>query len=198
MSQIKFDLSPIAATISDAASAQAHATNQWKKAGSAAAKAGVTSDMLIKPTEKKPNDIYNESAYTQIVGFIVQGVSARIKTLTLPSGKYTVAEMLALSRDSLRDIDDPVMKSMRRDYMQEITGTYMSRIRNYIDRANGIVKDKGSKGDADTETSAESTDPIVVIQGIVNKATQIVDVVDVDRFQNAGLEMIALLRKHRK
>jgi hypothetical protein len=211
MSQKQFDLSPVASTVSDAASAEHTARDKWSRAGKALAKIGIVSGMLVKPTESKPNDLFNESVYDQVRGFIVQGISASKKGMTFstvvpgsvsadnPKGstKWSVADLLGLSRESLRDIDDDVLKTQRREYMQLIDGTMISRIRAYIDKANGVEKAREPKA-TKTDAPTESTDPIVIIQGIINKATTVVDVVDVDRFQNAGLEMIALLRKHRK
>jgi hypothetical protein len=211
MSQKQFDLSPVASTVSDAASAEHTAKDKWLRAGKALAKMGLVSEMLVKPTDKYPNDMFNESVYDQVRGFIVQGISASKKGMTFstvlpgsisadnPKGstKWTVADLLGLSRDSLRDIDDDVLKTQRREYMQAVDGPYINRIRQYIDRGNGIEKKREPKA-TKTDAPAESTDPIVIIQGIINKATQIVDVADVDRLQNAGLEMIALIRKHRK
>jgi len=213
MSQVQFDLSPAASVLSDAASAESTARDKWSRAGKALAKMGLVSEMLVKSTDKHSNALWNQSVYTQVRGFIIQGVSASKKSVTLvttvpgsvsaesPKGsnKWTVAMLLDLTTDQLREIDDDVLKSLRREYMQLVDGTMMSRVKTHIDKANGIVKTKGSKGSDSADTApAESTDPIVIIQGIINKATQIVDVADVDRFQNAGLEMIALLRKHRK
>jgi hypothetical protein len=211
MSQIKFDLSPVASTVSDAASAEHTAKDKWLRAGKALAKMGIVSEMLVKPTESKPNDTFNESVYDQVRGFIIQGISASKKGMTFstvlpgsisadnPKGstKWTVADLLGLSRESLREIDDDVLKTQRREYMQAVDGPYINRIRQYIDRGNGIEKKREPKA-TKTDAPAESTDPIVVIQGLLAKKTILVDVADVDRFENAGLEMIALLRKHRK
>jgi hypothetical protein len=212
MSQKQFDLSPAASVLSDAASAESTARDKWSRAGKALAKMGLVSEMLVKSTDKHPNALWNQSVYTQVRGFIIQGISASKKPVTLSttvpgsvsaespkgSNKWSVAMLLDLTTDQLREIDDDVLKSLRREYMQLVDGTMMSRVKTHIDKANGIVKTKGSKGSASTDTPTESVDPIVWIQDLINKATTVVDVADVDRFQNAGLEMIALLRKHRK
>ena len=211
MSQMKFDLTPIAATISDAAASEHTARDKWSRAGKALAKTGIVSGMLVKSTEKNPNELWNESVHDQVRGFIIQGVSASKKGMTFQSivpgsvseeatkgsNKWTVAGLLGLTRDQLRDIDDDVLKTQRREYMQLIDGPMMSRIRVYIDKANGIetTREKKEKGNDKTEVS---DDPIVKIQGWINNATKMVDVTDVDRFQDAGLTMIALLRKMRK
>jgi len=211
MSQVKFDLTPIAATISDAAASEHTARDKWSRAGRALAKAGIVSGMLVKSTENNPNDLWDQSVHNQVRGFIVQGVSASKKVMTFQSivpgsvseeapkgsNKWTVANLLALTRDQLRDIDDDVLKTQRREYMQLVDGPMMSRIRVYIDKANGVEKTREPKG-AKTQAPAESADPIVTIQGWVANATKMVDIADVDRFKDAGLEMIACLRRIRK
>jgi len=211
MSPMKFDLTPIAATISDAAASEHTARDKWSRAGKALAKAGIVSGMLVKSTEKNPNELWNESVHDQVRRFIVQGVSASKKGMTFQSvvpgsvseeapkgsNRWTVADLLGLTRDQLRDIDDDVLKTQRREYMQLVDGPMMSRIRVYIDKANGVEKTREKKEKVE-DKAAGSDDPIVTIQGWVNTATKMVDVADVHSFQDAGLTMIALLRKHRK
>ena len=211
MSQMKFDLTPIAAAVSDAAAAEHGARDKWSRAGKALAKAGIVSGMLVKSTEKNPNELWNESVHDQVRGFIVQGVSASKKGMTFQSivpgsvsetspkgsNRWTVADLLGLTRDQLRDIDDDVLKTQRRTYMQLIDGPMMSRVRQYIDTANGVEKTREKKEKVEDKT-AGSDDPIVLIQGLLARKTKLVDVTDVDRFEDAGLTMIALLRKMRK
>jgi len=207
----KFDLSPVAAAVSDAAGAETTARDKWSRAGKALAKAGITSDMLVKATEKKPNDAYEPEVLTQVRAFIIQGVSVAKKNLTFDavvpgsvseecpkgSSKWTVALLLSLSKEQLREIDDDILKTQRRVYMQLIDGPMINRIRAYIDKANGVEKPKGEKGDKE-ETKTESADPIVILQGWTAAATKMVDVADVDRFKDAAFEMIACLRRIRK
>ena len=211
MSQMKFDLTPIAAAVSDAAAAEHGARDKWSRAGKALAKAGIVSGMLVKSTEKNPNELWNESVHDQVRGFIIQGVSASKKGMTFQSivpgsvsetspkgsNRWTVADLLGLTRDQLRDIDDDVLKTQRRTYMQLIDGPMMSRVRQYIDTANGVEKTREKKEKVEDKT-AGSDDPIVLIQGLLARKTKLVDVTDVDRFEDAGLTMIALLRKMRK
>lgn len=199
-----------AAALSDAASYEHAARDRWVKAGKVLAKAGITSMMLVKSTEKHPNDAFNAEALEAVRAAVIQGVSASKKSLQFSTAvpgtinaenikgqtKWTVADLLALRTEQLREIDDDILKKMRRDYMQLVDGPMMSRVREYIDRANGVEKKREKKTETKTET--ETADPIVLIQGWVNQATKMVDVADVDRFQNAGLEMIALIRKNRK
>jgi uncharacterized protein related to proFAR isomerase len=81
--------------------------------------------------------------------------------------------------------------------MQLIDGPMMSRVRQYIDTANGVEKTREKKEKTDGKTEV-SDDPIVLIQGLMARKTKLVDVADVDRFESAGLEMIALMRRVRK
>jgi hypothetical protein len=212
MSQKQFDLSPAGAVLSDAASAEHTAKDKWLRAGKALAKMGLVSEMLVKPTDKYPNNTFNQSVYDQVRGFIIQGISASKKGMIFstvvpgsisadnPKGttKWTVADLLGLSRESLRDIDDDVLKTQRREYMQQVDGTYINRIRYYIDRGNGIERKREPKGAKTDDKPAASDDPIVTIQGWIAAATKMVDVADVDRFKDAGLEMIACMRRVRK
>ena len=207
----QFQLTAVAAAaLSDAASAEHTARDRWVKAGKALAKASMTSIMLVKATEKHPNDAFNADALEAVRAAVIQGVSASKKSMQFSTAvpgsvnaenvkgqtRWTVADLLGLRTDQLREIDDDVLKTQRRVFMQLIDGPMLSRVRDYIDRANGVEKKKEKK--AETETKTESVDPIVIIQGYINQATKMGDVADVDRFQNAGLEMIALMRKMRK
>lgn len=196
--------------VSDAAGAETQARDKWLRAGKALAKAGVTSQMLVKATEKHPNDAYDAAVLDSVRTFIIQGVSVAKKNLTFDSivpgsicaetpkgsNKWTVALLLSLNKDQLREIDDDVLKTQRRVYMQLVDGPMISRIRTYIDQANGIEKTRGEKKETG-ETKTESTDPIVILQGWTANATKMVDVGDVDRFKDAAFEMIACLRRVR-
>jgi hypothetical protein len=197
--------------VSDAAGAEATARDKWSRAGKALAKAGVTSQMLVKATEKQPNDAYDPSLYETVRSFIIQGVSVAKKNLTFTttvpgsvceenpkgSNRWTVALLLGLDRDQLREIDDDILKSVRRDYMQMIDGPMISRIRMYVDKANGVEKPRENKKEK-AESESETVDPIVILQGWTANAVKMVDVSDVQRFQDAAFEMIACLRRIRK
>ena len=198
-------------TVSDAAGAEAAARDKWLRAGKALAKAGATSQMLVRATEKHPNDAFDQHLYDTVRGFIIQGVSVAKKNLMFTaivpgsvceenpkgSNKWTVSTLLALTKEQLRDIDDDVLKTQRRVYMQMVDGPMLSRIREYVDRANGIEKTREKKNDKGEEKT-ESSDPIVVLQGWIANAVKMVDVTDVDRFKDSGLEMIACLRRVKK
>jgi hypothetical protein len=103
--------------------------------------------------------------------------------------------VLLVTGSAVSDLDDT--ERGIRDRRLANYGTYTSLVAKHLRKMEDPTlrgKGNGKKADAPTEP----VDPIVWIQDLINKATQIVDVGDVDRFQNAGLEMIALLRKHRK
>lgn len=198
-------------TVSDAAGAEQMARDKWLRAGKALAKAGVTSEMLIKSTEKNHNEVFDAAVLDSVRTFIIQGVSVAKKNLTFDtlvpgsvsaetpkgSNRWTVSLLLGLTREQLRDIDDDILKTQRRVYMQLIDGPMINRIRTYIDQANGIQKTRGEKKEKE-ESKTESTDPIVILQGWTAAATKMVDVADVDRFKDAAFEMIACLRRIRK
>ena len=201
------DLTPVAAAVSDAAGAETGARDKWVKAGKALAKAGVTSPMLVKGTEKNPNDAFDAAVLAQVRTFIVQGVSVAKKTLTFAtsvpgsvsaecpkgSNKWTVASLLDLTRDQLREIDDDILKTQRRAYMQLVDGPMMSRVREYVDRANGIERIREPKGNKNAEPAPTDTDPKTIIRGWIAKKTEMVSIDAVDRFENALLEALACL-----
>lgn len=205
-----FDLSPVAAAVSDAAGAEVGARDKWVRAGKALAKAGVTSQMLVKATDKHPNDAYDAGVLAQVRSFIVQGVSVARKTMTFSaivpgsvsadtpkgSNKWTVAALVSLTRDQLREIDDDVLKTQRRVYLQLIDGPMISRVRDYVDRANGIEKTREKK-EKPNALAAESQDPVTIIRGWIANKTKMVDIGSVDRFENALTEALACLATKR-
>ena len=206
----QFQLTAVAAAaVSDAASAEHTARDRWVKAGKALAKAGITSMMLVKSTEKHPNDAFNAEALEAVRAAVIQGVSASKKSLQFSTAipgtinaenikgqtKWTVADLLNLRTDQLREIDDDILKKMRRDYMQLVDGPMLSRVRDYIDRANGIEKKREKKTETKTET--ETADPVTMLRGLLAKKTILVDITDVDRFENALTEAIVCLTRKR-
>lgn len=167
-----FNLNPIAAACGaqsavfvDAASAEHQARDRWVKAAKVAIKAGVTVAMLTKGTEKAPNPQYDKDVVAVLRGCIVNGVSASKKGMkfssALPgaagadivSGKmhiWTVNDLMALTTAQLRDIDDDVLKTQRRAFMQLIDGPMMSRLKGHIDKIENPEKLRGTKGKNET------------------------------------------------
>lgn len=203
MSQIK--LSPVAATVAEqcgtvvaaAVNAENSARDKWAKAGKALYKAGARVEALTKGTKDEPNPAQDDSLIETVERMIVDACTASYKPLKFDSGSYTIGALLALTREELREADDKVL-SQTKQYWQRQIGSLFNLVRKYVDRVQNPDKPRGKKKAAATATTPEATDPIVLIQGWVNQATKMVDVADVDRFQNAGLEMIALIRKNRK
>lgn len=216
MSQsVKFDLSPIASTISDAASSETTTRDKWLRAAKAMHKAGLTPEMLVKGTEKAPNEQYNESAFSQVRSFIVQGVSAAKKTLKFstvvpgsicaetPKGSHnwTVAALLDLTREQLKEIDDDVLKTQRRAYMQLVDGAMMGRVRSYLDRECNPEKHREARA---AKTDQKVTEPTTMRGDTVEGArlmlnalragkTKVVSAAALDAYENALTEALALL-----
>lgn len=162
-----FNLNPVAAACGaqasvfiDAASAEHAARDRWVKAAKVAVKAGVTVAMLTKGTEKAPNPQYDKDVVAVLRGCIVNGVSASKKGMKfsspLPSatgadivaGKmhvWTVNDLLALTTAQLRDIEDDVLKTQRRAFMQLVDGPMMSRLKGHIDKIENPDKQRGTK-----------------------------------------------------
>lgn len=149
-----------AAVYVDAASAEHAARDRWVKAAKTAVKDGVTVAMLVKGTEKAPNPQFDKEVLAVLRACIINGVSASKKGMKfsapLPgatgaeivAGKmhsWTVNDLLALTTAQLRDIDDDVLKTQRRAYMQLVDGPMMSRLRGYIDRIENPDKQRGTK-----------------------------------------------------
>jgi hypothetical protein len=184
--------------VASAVNAENTARDRWSKAGKALYKAGARVEALTKGTKDEPNPSQDDSLIETIEKMITEALSASVKPMKFGGGTYTVGELLNMTREALREADDKVL-SQTRKYWQQQVGSIFGLVRRYVDRVQNPdkVRTKGTGKKAET-TTAESVDPIVWIQDLINKATTVVDVADVDRFQNAGLEMIALLRKHRK
>ncbi len=171
-----FNLNPIAAAcgaqaavFSDAASAEHQARDRWVKAAKVGVKAGVKLVMLIKGTEKEPNAHYDPQVVDVIRTAIITGVSASKKGMkfstALPSstgaemvsGKmhtWTVADLLGLTRDQLRDIDDDVLKTQRRTFMQLVDGPMMSRLRSHIDKLENPDKARNARTEKTADKAA--------------------------------------------
>lgn len=202
MTQVKMSAVAVAVAescgtvVSAAVNAENSARDKWAKAGKALYKAGARVEALTKGTKDEPNPAQDDSLIDTVERMIVDALTACVKPMKFGTESYTVGALLALTRDELRDADDKVL-SQTRKYWQQQVGSLFGLVRRYIDRVQNPDKVRGTKK-AKTETKTEETDPIVIIQGYVNAATKMVDVADVDRFQNAGLEMIALIRKNRK
>jgi hypothetical protein len=194
MSQMK--LSAVAAAVveqcgtvvASAVNAENTARDRWAKAGKALYKAGARVEALTKGTKEEPNPAQDDSLIDAIQTMIIEALSASVKPMRFDGEQFT--------REELREYDNKVL-SQTRKYWQQQVGSIFGLVRRYVDRVQNPDKARGKKEKKADDKVATTDDPIVTIQGWVANATKMVDVADVDRFKDAGLEMIALLRKHR-
>jgi hypothetical protein len=164
----KFDLSMIAPTISDAAAAEHQTRDKWVRVGKGLHKAGVTVGMLIRPTEKNPNPQFDAGVFVQVRTAIIQGVSAAKRPMTFTdivpgtisaenpkgSNKWSVADLLALTGEQLKECEDDVLRTQRRKYVQLIDGPMMGRVRSYLDREENPDRVRSPKAAKAEEKSA--------------------------------------------
>lgn len=158
------------ADISSAVSAEVKVTDKWVALGRALYTDGVRVAMLVKSTEKSPNPLADETLINTIMQFVVAGLSSARKGLEYRTpnprapGKeqvrghhrWTVSDLLSLSAEEVRAIEDETLKNARRHY-QQIAGTMLNRIRFYVDRQENPDKTRESgKGKGKTETKAET------------------------------------------
>ena len=184
--------------VSAAVNAENQARDKWAKAGKALYKAGVRVEALTKGTKEEPNPAQDDSLIETVERMIIDALTACVKPMRFGSETFTVGALLALTREELRDHDDKVLSQTRR-YWQQQVGSLFNLVRRYVDRVQNPDKTIGpKKKKTEKAQSAESTDPIVTIQGWINNATKMVDVADVDRFKDSAFEMIACLRRVRK
>lgn len=162
--------------LSKADDIQAKANRTWAKISQLFWKAGVRAGHL-SGTTKVPEHY------------------AAAKRAVIESWPANHQRLLAIKGQDVADLSDSE-QGLRAKRQADI-GAYIGLIVRHL-RKMEDPKARGPKNKGGEETKSEVADPIVVIQGYVNAATKMVDVADVDRFQNAGLEMIALLRKNRK
>ena len=183
--------------VSAAVNAENSARDKWAKAGKALYKAGARVEALTKGTKDEPNPTQDDSLIETVEGMIVDALTACVKPMKFGAESYTVGALLSMTREELRDADDKVLSQTRR-YWQQQVGSLFGLVRRYVDRVQNPDKTQAPKGKDKKETKSESVDPIVTIQGWVANATRMVDIADVDRFKDSGLEMIACLRRGRK
>jgi hypothetical protein len=183
-------------TLASAVNAENTARNRWEKAAKALFKAGVRVEALTKGTKDKPNPAQDDSLIATIERMITEALSASEKPMKFGVQSYTVGELVGMSREALRDADDKVLSQTRRYWQQQI-GSIFGVMRKHVDRVQNPDKARNKK-DKTEEKPAESTDPITILQGFAANKTKLVDVANVDKFENALMECIALIRAHRK
>jgi hypothetical protein len=180
MSQVK--LSVVAQTvgthgdvIAAAVSSEVKARDKWLVLGKTLYEDGVRVAMLVPDTEKHPNPENDPGLCATIEGFIIAGLSASKRTLKFDSpnpraagaaqtGKgphaWTIGDLLSLTREELRLIDDETLKASRR-YWQQYLGAMFSKVRTYVDRFENPDKSRAAKAEKKAEKAqAEAAMPI--------------------------------------
>ena len=126
--------------------------------------------MLERGTEKAPNADFVAIVYETVRQYILSGVSASKKAQKFsavhPDAKgeealkggalWTVAQLVNLSKDQLRSIDDDMLRTMRRQYMQLIDGTMMGRLRQYLDRIENPDAKRGARSNEKAKPAADA------------------------------------------
>jgi hypothetical protein len=176
-----------------AVTAQNGADGKWERAARSLYKQGARVEMLRR-SPKGPD--FDGSLESVVEAFIVQAMTASTKPFKFSAGSFTFAEILGLGRDQLRELDDKVISNTKRTCIQTVASRYGLMVR-HLDRFQNPDKVREEKK-AKKEESAESSDPIVILQGFAANAAKMVDIADVDRFKDSAFEMIACLRRVRK
>jgi hypothetical protein len=180
-----------------AVTAQNSADGKWERAARSLFKQGARVEML----KRKPRGPeFDGSLETVVEAFIVQAMTASTKPFKFSAGSFTFAQILDLDRHQLRELDDKVISATKVDCIRTVASRYGLIVR-HLDKFQNPIKvqeERDAAKAAKEETKSETVDPIVTIQGWINQATKMVDVTDVSRFQDAGHEMIACLRRIRK
>ena len=182
--------------VAAAVNAENQARDKWAKAGKAVYKAGARVEALTKGTKDEPNPAQDDSLIETVEQMIIDACTASVKPFKFDGGTYTFAELLNMTREALREADNKVLSQTRRACQQQV-GSLFGLVRRYVDRVQNPDKERGTKK-TKKEEKAESTDPIVILQGFAANATRMVDIADVDRFKDSAFEMIACLRRVRK
>ena len=161
-----------ASPVADAASSEHTTIEKWVKVGKLLYKLGVRVEHLVKGTKEEPNPAYSADVQATLRRMVITGVSASKKTVKFStphpgaegadsmektSYPWTIAQLLALTTDQLRAIDDDVLKAVRRRYMMLVDGPMMSRIRNHIDKVQNPDKVRDAKTASKT---AKKTDAV--------------------------------------
>ena len=160
------------AAVSTASSMQTKTNDKWVHAATLAFKSGVTVAMITKPTEEEPNPQFDEENYTKLWDATMLGVSAgkgelkfaeanpfatgaeqlgisttatgRRRTKKKEFHRWTVQQVLALDKAGLRLVTDPILRTQRKVFQQNV-GTMMNALRRYIDRLENPDKERAAK-----------------------------------------------------
>ena len=120
---------------------------------------------------------------------------AAVKRAVIESWPANHQRLLAIKGHDVAELSD-AEQGLRAKRQRDI-GAYIGLIARHL-RKLGDPKARGTKKAEAEQKVIEAADPVVILQGMIAKKTTLVDVANVDRFENAALEMIALIRAHRK
>ena len=205
MSQLK--LSTVAAAVAESCTGVvAEAVNQenkardrWAKAGKALFQAGARVEALTKGTKDKPNPQQDDSLIAIVERMIVDALTASKKPEKYIIGSetraFTFGELLALTREDLREIDTKAVSDAKRRCIQEV-GSLFGLVRRYVDRVQNPDKAR-EKGNKKAEPAKGEADPVTIIRGWIANKTKMVDIANVDRFENALTEALVCLTAKR-
>ena len=205
MSQLK--LSTVAAAVAEscgkdvaaAVNAENAARDKWAKAGKALFKAGARVEALKKGAKDEPNPQQDDSLIQTVERMIVDALTASRKPeVYIIAGKpraFTFAELLALTREDLREIDTKSVSDAKRRCIQDV-GSLFGLVRRYVDRVQNPDKAR-AKGNKKAEPAKAETDPVTIIRGWIANKTKMVDIANVDRFENALTEALVCLTTKR-
>lgn len=182
--------------VSAAVNAENTARDKWAKAGKALFKAGARVEALTKGTKEEPNPAQDDSLIEAVLSIIVDALTASVKPMKFDGATYTVGALLNLTREELRDADNKVL-SQTRKYWQQQVGSLFNLVRRYVDKVQNPDKSRGAKVKGDKAAAAAEVDAVTFLRGLIAKKSTIVDIADVDRFENSLTEALACLTRKR-
>lgn len=146
--------------------AQVAVNDQWVKLGKLLFKGGVTTESLTKPTEKRPNKVFDEDAFRILRDYVVAGVSAKRKPEAFPyipksaagavqvSGKghrWTVAEIVTTDAAYMREHDVSETFRAVRARLLALIDQLIGKVIAYVNREQNPDAARGVKGKGKTD-----------------------------------------------
>ena len=191
-----------ATVVASAVNSENTARDRWVRAAKALYKAGARVEALTKGTKDEPNEAEDASLIGAIQKMIVDALSASVKPMKFAGVTYTVGELLALSREALREADDTVL-SQTRKYWQQQLGSYFALVRRYVDRVQNPDKPRGTKSEGKEKKEETPADgPTVWIQQLENikakaAAQKSWKAEDIVALQDSATTMLALIKRNK-
>jgi hypothetical protein len=159
------DLSPLAPFVAAAVSGYIAGTKKWKTLAEQAYKRGVRVAMLKKGSKDEPNPQFCEGTHADLRCMLIASATASNKPEKFPvvqpwatgadalksEAHWTVADILALTTEQIRDLNCKLLTRSKRDYIQLIDGALFSQVRKYLDEYENperVREPKPKKNDA--------------------------------------------------